>query len=205
MQQVTSDGEKILSAIEQKLGRSPSTDEMESVREILEGQSLTRISQGATTRYVFALPSDIVTGTERAVLKVPAKETDFWENYPLEHLGVDQNIRSVYTAEYLSKDGFAPPVISYSKLGSWVIYPFVEDLSDEHMDVFERKADNIKSRNDVSVATQREMSGTADIDIPENWGVYDGDVVLRDLASVVISEDKAPELDLIKDPHWESN
>ena len=159
MQQITSDGEKILSAIEQKLGRSPSTEEMETVRRILEEQSLTRISQGATTRHVFELPNDIVDGTGRAVLKVPAKSTDFWENYSLEHLGVDQNIRSVYTAEYLSKDGLAPPIISYSKLGSWVVYPFVDDLSDEHMDEFERKADKIKSRNDVSAATQKESSG----------------------------------------------
>ncbi|WP_247731126.1 hypothetical protein [Halovivax limisalsi] len=205
MPQITNDGKKILSAIEQKLGRSPSSDEMETVRRILEEKGFLRISQGATTRYVFALPNDIIAGTDRAVLKIPGRRTDFFESYSLEHLGADQNIRSVYTAEYLSKEGLAPPIISYSELGSWVVYPFLDDLSDEHMDEFEQKVDEIKSINEVSIATQREMPGTADIEIPESWGVYEGEVVLRDLASVVISEDKAPELDLVKDPLWESH
>ena len=201
-QQVTSDGMKILSAIERRLGRSPSRDDMDAVHRILEERGLTSLTSGNTSRYVFALPKNLVTGG--GVVKLPRKDTDFWESYSLVHLGVDQNIRSIYTAEYLSDDGLAPPVISYSEVGSWVVFPIVEDLHDEDMDEFERKADIIRSREDVNCATQREVSGTLDIDVPENWGVYDGKVVLRDLGSVVVNEEDAPNLDLVADPYWES-
>lgn len=136
-------------------------------------------------------------------MKLPARTTDFWENYELEHLGVDQNIRAVYTAEHLVDDGLAPPVIDYSTSGSWVVFPIVDDLGDEHVDEFREKADEIRERGDVRCATQQEMSETPDIDVPDNWGVYEGEVVLRDVGSVVVMEDAAPELDIEPDPYWD--
>lgn len=201
-QALTEDGQKILSSIEGKLGRSPSMEEIDTVYDVLESKGFTCLSKGgATARHVFVFPEKFVTGG--GVVKLPAKTTDFWENYELEHLGVDQNIRAVFTAEYLVDDGLAPPVIDYSRLGSWVIFPVIDDLDDAHMDEFREKADEIRERDDVRCATQQEMSETPDIDVPSNWGVYDGDVVLRDVGSVVVMEDAAPELDIESDPYWE--
>lgn len=201
-QQVTNKGKKILSSIERRLGRSPSQEDMEAVHRTLEKHGFPQLSQGNTTRYVFVLRKNLVTGG--GVVKLPRKDNDFWESYSLVHLGVDQNIRSIYTSKHLSDDGLAPPVISYSEVGSWVVFPIVEDLRDEHMGEFEQKADIIRSRPDVKCATQQEVSGTLDIDVPGNWGVYNGEVVLRDLGSVVVRKEEAPNLDLVADPYWES-
>lgn len=197
---LTDDGRTILSSIEGKLGRSPSKDEIDTVYDVLESRDFTCLSQGgATARHVFVLPEKLLSGGG-GVVKLPAKANDFFGNYELEHLGVDQNIRAVYTAEYLVGDDLAPPVIDYSTLGSWVVFPIVDDLDDAHMDEFREKADEIRERDDVRCATQQEVSETLDIDVPVNWGVYDGDVVLRDVGSVVVMEDAAPELDIEPDP-----
>ncbi|WP_207588509.1 hypothetical protein [Halomontanus rarus] len=198
--EVTEQGEKVLSAIESKLGREPSREAMEAVHKLLKSRGFPELSEGNTTRYVFALPDEFVTGG--GVVKLPRKEADFFGD-SLVHLGVDQNIRSIYTAEYLSEDGLAPPTIGYSSKGSWVVFPIVHDLSEQYEEEFKQKADRIREREDVNCVTGGETSGTPDIDIRENWGVYQGEVVLRDVGSVAVREVDAPVLNLVADPHWE--
>ena len=199
-QRITDKGEKILSAVESKLGRCPSQEDIDTVYQVLKDQGLSSLAQGATARHVFALPDTLVT--DGAVLKIPARETDFFETYSLDHLGVDQNIRAVYTAKYLSEDGLTPPVIDYSNVGSWVAFPIVNDLTDDEMDEFERKSSLLREREDLHAATQREVSETPDVAIPESWGIYDGEVVLRDAGSIYVDEEKAPDLELPNDPIW---
>lgn len=201
--EVTNEGRVILDAVGQRLGRSPSKQDMDAVHDILQDRGFTSLIQGNTTRYVFALPDNLVT--DGAVLKIPRKADDIFEDYPLKHLGVDQNIRAIYTAEYLSEDGLAPPVIDFSDVGSYVVFPFVTDLDETHMAEFEQKAAIIESREDVFCATKGEVSGTPDTERPDTWGIYNEEVVLRDVGSVGVRKDVAPDLDLVDDPYWHND
>lgn len=200
---ITSSGWKVLSAVEQKLGRSPPQEDIDVVYDALTNQGLSNLAEGASTRYVFALSDSLVSNS--VVMKIPARATDFFETYSLEHLGVDQNIRAVYTAKYLSSEGLTPPVIDYSSIGSWVLFPRVRNLQPDDMDEFERKSKLIQSMEELNIATEREFSGAPDVDIAENWGVHDDEVVLRDVGSVYVNKESAPKLDLPDDPIWESH
>lgn len=199
---LTGDGSKIVDSIDDRLGRSPDKDDMEHVADALQDAGLQCLSAGNTTRFVFALPENLVEGG--GVLKIPRKETDFYQEYPFPHLGVDQNIRAIYAAEYLEREGITPPVIDYSETGVWVVFPLVSHIKNHHRETVEKKSQRIQQRDDIRCVTSGEFSGVMDIEKLENWGVYNGNVVLRDLGCLMVEQAEAPDLDIPEDPVWNS-
>jgi len=174
-------------------------DMMDELREQFESVD------GGAGRLVVEI-TEYVDTDERLVAKIIAGSRNKDEDIPVSG-GFLQNWREILLSRYPPAEDIVLPVLESSPTGLWLVMPYAEQYDIEwDRERIDKKADRLKSLDNVEPVMRGSFGSGLDIYWTENWGGYQGEYHLIDYGGVVLHSESylRPEEYPFQDPLWDS-